>query len=65
VPSKQYQLDQDQRRAMLRIHDQSAHIQESAKDEFFENHSPKELRLEFLQLTYVEQRSELIWRDRA
>jgi hypothetical protein len=40
-------------------------IQVSAKVEFFENHSPRELLLEFLQLTYEAQQNELIWRDRA
>jgi hypothetical protein len=48
---KPFQEDQDLRQVIHLARDQSVHIQESAKDEYAENHSPKEQRLESLPLS--------------
>ena len=50
VQDKQFLVNLDLLPVIHQVHDQSAHIQVSEIDEFSENHFPKELRLEFLQL---------------
>jgi hypothetical protein len=55
---KQFQEDLDLRQVIHLVRDQSGHIQVSAKDEYAENHSPKERRLESLLLSVEARQSE-------
>ena len=50
VTNMRFQVSRDRRQVIHRVLGQSARTLKSAKGEFVENHSPKEQRLEFLQL---------------
>jgi hypothetical protein len=65
VTSTPYLADLDPRQVIRRVRDQFGHIPMNAKVEFAENHFPKELLLEFLQLNVEAMLSVLRVHDRA